>query len=475
MEHESPHVTTLLAELRALAALPAAPLSQRQALATNVLALPAADLLDLLRREAAANPALELVEQRSPRRVPSPARAPRGNRAARARTPAPDVIISRECGVARQRGFAVQVAEAGRFSVRLRPGLAGDSRAALAEPERQPDERRVARARLCVALVHQRRELLARLTWCLIDRHWEVLQSGVDCLTPLPRASVAFRAGLHEVTLTRAIAGKHCQLPTGRVVPFSRFFLDDPTVAPAIRDLIRCETVPLTDEQLAEALLRRDIAVAAATVAVCRQRAGIPPHERRGRPAAPVVLLPAPPPVVAPAPAATVRRARARAPAPAATAAELAAARAAIQAAHAARVAADRLAAARADELLRDMLTAQEYEQLVKSDYLDVPSPGYPHRFYRIPARYGRVQLFEQGKAVCELCVVSTEALPHADVIVMHRLLIQGSEETYLSTANRLPVYVPLGQQPPDGQALFEQAMMGHGLIGGIAQPNPHP
>jgi hypothetical protein len=35
--------------------------------------------------------------------------------------------------------------------------------------------------------------------------------------------------------------------------------------------------------------------------------------------------------------------------------------------------------------------------------------------------------------------VVSIEALPPADVIVMHKLLIQGDEEAYLQCANRFP------------------------------------
>jgi hypothetical protein len=36
------------------------------------------------------------------------------------------------------------------------------------------------------------------------------------------------------------------------------------------------------------------------------------------------------------------------------------------------------------------------------------------------------------------------EVLPHADVIVMHKLLIQGDEDAYLRSANRFAVHVPL-------------------------------
>jgi hypothetical protein len=378
------------------------------AAANNVLALPAAGLLELLRQEARANPALEVLQRRPARRDPRTARA------TPATHPAPDVVITREAGTASQRGFTFQVTESARVIVRLRPAepwrhraassAASGPRARRAADERQPDQQDVARARLVVALVHQRWRTLARLTECLIELQWDALLGSDACLIPLARGPAAFRAGLHEATLCRAIAGKFVQLPTGTVAPFSRFFRSDPTIADALRQLVSQETFPLTDEELAAALRRQAIALLPGTVAAYRDELGILAPDLRG-------------PRVA-------RRPRPVAPEPAAREEP-------------------KTPAARARELLNDLLDEREREQLATSGYLDVPSPGHPHRFYRIPRHVGRVRMFERGVPVYDLCVVPTRTLPRADVVIMHKLLIQGDEETYLRSANRFPVFVP--------------------------------
>jgi len=96
------------------------------------------------------------------------------------------------------------------------------------------------------------------------------------------------------------------------------------------------------------------------------------------------------------------------------------------------RIAADR----RAAQLLREQLTAAEYQQLTRHGYLEVTSPGFPARTYRIPSRGGLVRVIEQGKPLMDLCLQPVEPLPDGDVILMHRLMILGSEQEYLDKAN---------------------------------------
>lgn len=90
----------------------------------------------------------------------------------------------------------------------------------------------------------------------------------------------------------------------------------------------------------------------------------------------------------------------------------------------------------RAHALLREMLSADELRQLMRAGYLEVNSPNHAHRVYRIPGTTGRVRVFDRGREVMELCLQPVEALPHGDVIVLHKLMIQGNEREYLATAN---------------------------------------
>jgi hypothetical protein len=91
----------------------------------------------------------------------------------------------------------------------------------------------------------------------------------------------------------------------------------------------------------------------------------------------------------------------------------------------------------RAGMLLRDVLTEREYRQLTQRGYVEIASPHYPGRVYRIPGVPGRVRVFHRNRALWELCLEPTESLPHSDVIVLHKLMILGNESEYLATANR--------------------------------------
>lgn len=93
----------------------------------------------------------------------------------------------------------------------------------------------------------------------------------------------------------------------------------------------------------------------------------------------------------------------------------------------------------RAEELLRELLDEREYRQLKRRGYLDVVSPTDARRIYRIPRFYGRVRVYEGGQAVLDLCVQPAEPLPSADVVAMHKLMIQGDEHEYLARANQFP------------------------------------
>ena len=90
-----------------------------------------------------------------------------------------------------------------------------------------------------------------------------------------------------------------------------------------------------------------------------------------------------------------------------------------------------------AETLLRELLDEREYQQLKQRGYVDVASPNDPQRIYRIPGYAGLVRVYEDGWAVRELCLQSVEPLPSGDVVLMHKLLIQGDELEYLARARQ--------------------------------------
>lgn len=93
----------------------------------------------------------------------------------------------------------------------------------------------------------------------------------------------------------------------------------------------------------------------------------------------------------------------------------------------------------RARTLLRSLVGDDEFERVIKRGYLDVPSGLFPGRIYRVPYFQGMINVIEGGIATMQLCLVPTRWVPDPDVVIIHKLLIEGDEERYLRLANRFP------------------------------------
>ena len=93
-----------------------------------------------------------------------------------------------------------------------------------------------------------------------------------------------------------------------------------------------------------------------------------------------------------------------------------------------------------AESLLRRLLSGPEYDALCRNGYLDVSSKEYPGRVYRIPRGPGQVQVIERGRVLERLCLQpAAMGLPEADIVLMHKLLLESDERRYLTTANHFP------------------------------------
>ena len=94
----------------------------------------------------------------------------------------------------------------------------------------------------------------------------------------------------------------------------------------------------------------------------------------------------------------------------------------------------------RAEALLKDLIGEEEYRALSRQGFIEVQSPSLPRRTYRVPKYRAPVTVFENGKPVMRLCVQPKEPVPEADVVVMHKLMIEANEPEYLKVARQLKI-----------------------------------
>lgn len=95
----------------------------------------------------------------------------------------------------------------------------------------------------------------------------------------------------------------------------------------------------------------------------------------------------------------------------------------------------------RAHELVSLMLNREQLAQLNGLGFIELRSRLITGRTYRVPRRRGQVQVYEQGHHAGSLCIQPTRWVPDADVLLMHKLMIEGNEAEYLRTANFFKPY----------------------------------
>ena len=141
--------------------------------------------------------------------------------------------------------------------------------------------------------IHQRQQTIQKIATEIIGHQREFLEAGPAHLRPLNMATVAEAVGVHETTVSRAIAGKYMATPHG-VYEMKFFFshgvrtdsgedLSNNSVKSAISELVKHEPKhkPLSDDKLTKLLDQQGIKVARRTVAKYREALGILPSHLR--------------------------------------------------------------------------------------------------------------------------------------------------------------------------------------------------
>lgn len=138
------------------------------------------------------------------------------------------------------------------------------------------------KANLFVKCIQQRNNTMRRLMQLLVSQQETFILEGARHLKPMTRAQIADQVGVHESTISRAVANKSVALPDGRIIPLAKFFDRSLSVRDRIKEIVRNETNPLTDDQIVALLKKDGVKIARRTVAKYRSIEGILPARLRG-------------------------------------------------------------------------------------------------------------------------------------------------------------------------------------------------
>jgi RNA polymerase sigma-54 factor len=170
--------------------------------------------------------------------------------------------------------------------------LAKDS---LGQKEKDFLLERMRSGKFLINSIEQRQQTIERITREILNRQESFFAEGVAKLRPLTMNAIAQTVGVHETTVSRAIANKYIRTPHG-VFPFKYFFtpgftvangesVSNKTIKDRIQQIIDSENPakPLSDQGIVKLLAEKDVKIARRTVAKYRDELGILPTNLRRR------------------------------------------------------------------------------------------------------------------------------------------------------------------------------------------------
>ena len=145
-----------------------------------------------------------------------------------------------------------------------------------------------------IRCIQQRQETIRNITEEIVKRQRDFLDKGIAHLHPMNMAQIAETVGVHETTVSRAIAGKYIATPRG-VFEMKYFFksgyetdtgatMSNTSVKQEVLRLVKAENPrkPLSDDKIVKKLSDKGIKIARRTVAKYRDELDIlPSHLRR--------------------------------------------------------------------------------------------------------------------------------------------------------------------------------------------------
>ncbi|MFP6901281.1 MAG: RNA polymerase factor sigma-54 [Opitutales bacterium] len=165
----------------------------------------------------------------------------------------------------------------------------------LSPKEKEYLKNQIRSGKFLISSIEQRQRTIERIAQSILEFQGDFFEKGVGSLKPLTMATVAKEIGVHETTVSRAIAHKYVKTPHG-LFEFKYFFtpgyeasdgklISNTSVKETISELISQEDAskPLSDREIVGLLKEREIKIARRTVAKYREELGILPTNLRRR------------------------------------------------------------------------------------------------------------------------------------------------------------------------------------------------
>jgi RNA polymerase sigma-54 factor len=165
----------------------------------------------------------------------------------------------------------------------------------LSKQEKDYMLERMRSGKFLISSIEQRQQTIERITREILSFQNEFFEEGVSKLRPLTMNTIAQTVGVHETTISRAIANKYIRTPHG-VFAFKYFFtpgftsasgesVSNKTIKDMISHFIEEEnpSKPYSDQGIVNLLKDKDIKIARRTVAKYREELGILPTNLRRR------------------------------------------------------------------------------------------------------------------------------------------------------------------------------------------------
>ena len=163
----------------------------------------------------------------------------------------------------------------------------------LSKPESEYLREKLRSGKFIINAIEQRQRTIERITREIIKHQGEFFEEGVAKLKPLTMTQIADIIGVHETTVSRALANKYMQTPHG-VFAMKYFFTSgyqsqagaavaNTSVKEMIADIVASEDPgkPLSDQDIVGLLEGKGLSIARRTVAKYREELGLLPSNLR--------------------------------------------------------------------------------------------------------------------------------------------------------------------------------------------------
>lgn len=169
------------------------------------------------------------------------------------------------------------------------------ARGQLKSKDREYIREKIRSGKFLINSIEQRQQTIERITNEILKYQRDFFEEGVSRLKPLTMNQIALEVGVHETTISRAIANKYIDTPHG-IFDFKYFFtpgytsadgssVSNKSIKDRIATIIESEnpSKPLSDQDVVKILAEKDVKIARRTVAKYREELGILPTNLRRR------------------------------------------------------------------------------------------------------------------------------------------------------------------------------------------------